>query len=257
MTNNIYDFFEDIVCITLDKSQDRQQHASYYFNKLGIPARFHVATKHKKGGIYGCFESHINVIKDAYRKGLNNLLVFEDDFLPTAAYSPDKMQRLITFMQNNNDWDIVYLGYNCIKCDIGYFSSILDATYCNADIVKYNPYCAHALCYSRKCMKTILEEYEEYIGIVHYDMFLSSFLELNNYCAVPMLFDQNFYFEYNNEAQDPGEYILRLLFPVICFTKINYLISVVKYRLTHHAVIFFMFIMFLTKTKFMYPLRIL
>ena len=48
MTTNIYDYFEDIVCINLDISVDRRQHAEYYFNKLNIPARFYTAKKHSK-----------------------------------------------------------------------------------------------------------------------------------------------------------------------------------------------------------------
>jgi GR25 family glycosyltransferase involved in LPS biosynthesis len=98
----MYDYFEDIVCINLDISIERRKHAEYYFDKLNIPARFYTAKKHCKGGMYGCFESHIEVLKDAYKRNLNNLLVFEDDFLPTATYSNEKLQDAVIFMKNNN-----------------------------------------------------------------------------------------------------------------------------------------------------------
>jgi GR25 family glycosyltransferase involved in LPS biosynthesis len=226
----MYDYFEDIVCINLDISIERRKHAEYYFDKLNIPARFYTATKHCKGGMYGCFESHIEVLKDAYKRNLNNLLVFEDDFLPTATYSNTKLQDAVKFMKNNDDWDIMHLGYSVIKDT----STIFDAEYVTEDIVKYNPYCAHALCYSKRAIKKIVETYEDYIGIVHYDMFISLYANLTNYCVVPMLFDQNFYFEYNNEAADTVEAILRFLFPFWAFTKLNYRVTILKYILNKY-----------------------
>ena len=59
--SNPYDFFDDIVCINLDISVDRKKHAEHYFEKLGIPARFFTAVKHELGGLYGCFDSHIQI----------------------------------------------------------------------------------------------------------------------------------------------------------------------------------------------------
>ena len=47
-----------------------------YFEKLGIPARFFITSKHANGGMYGCFDSHIQILIDAYKRDLDNILVF-------------------------------------------------------------------------------------------------------------------------------------------------------------------------------------
>lgn len=230
----IYDFFDDIVCINLDISKDRRRHAEHFFEKLQIPARFFVAQKHRLGGMYGCFDSHIQIIQEAYDKGLNNLLVFEDDFLPTASYSEENMQEAISFMLSKQ-FHIFHLGYSVIKDSKDGISSIFNAKRCNRNIVQYNPFCTQALCYSRESMRIILENYKDYIGHVHYDMFISTYIGLNNYCIVPMMFDQNFYFQHNNESNDLIEHTIRSFFPLIALTKINYRVSWLKYRFADYA----------------------
>ena len=227
----MYDFFDEIVCINLDISVDRKKHAIDIFESLQIPAKFFTATKHELGGMYGCFDSHIQILKIAYDRGLDNILVFEDDFLPTSSYSQENLSDAIQFMKNNQDWDIFYFGYSVVKDDYKGFSTILNSTYHNKNIVQYNPFCTHALCYNKKAIEQIVLTYSEYIGIIHYDMFIASYCDFKNYCSIPMLFDQNFYFEHNNESNDCIEYIIRSVFPILAFTKINYRISVIRYLL--------------------------
>ena len=248
MTNrtNIFSFFEDIVCINLDISVDRRKHSEHYFDKLNIPARFYTATKHPDGGVYGCFHSHIQVLKAAYEQNLNNILVFEDDFLPTAAYSEEKLQTVIDFMKSNDDWDIMHLGYIVIKDDNNGVSTIFDAKHVSEDIVQYNACCTDALCYSKRAIKKIIVTYEDYLGTMHYDRYLSAHADLKNYCVLPMIFDQNFYFQYNVQPCDAIEYALRFIFPFFAFTNINYRLTVLKYflnkykNITHytHLIIF-------------------
>ncbi len=227
---NIYDFFDDIICINLDISSDRKKHAEHYFNKLNIPARFFTAKKHEKGGLYGCFDSHIQILLEAYNNNLEYILVFEDDFLPTDSYSEDKLQSAIDFMKTNEDWDILHLGYSSLRDNKDGFSTILSGKLYNDDIVQYNAFCTQALCYNKQSIKKIVDTYKEFIGIVHYDMYISTYADLKNYCIIPMLFDQNFYFEHNNESTDYIEVILRNLFPFLACTQINYKLSLLKYK---------------------------
>jgi GR25 family glycosyltransferase involved in LPS biosynthesis len=226
---NLYDFFQDIVCINLDISHDRREHARYYFEKIGIPARFLTVKKHKNGGMYGCFDSHIQILLDAYKRDLDNILIFEDDFLPTDSYSEENLAKAVTFMQSNNDWDIFHLGYTFFRDNKDGLSTIFDACHETENIIQYNPFCTQALCYSRRAIKTIVENYHDYIGTMHYDMYISTFADLKNYCFIPMLFDQNFYFQHNNECTDAIEYGIRSLFPVIAASKINYRMTLLKY----------------------------
>jgi GR25 family glycosyltransferase involved in LPS biosynthesis len=231
---SVYDFFDDIVCINLDISHDRRKHAQHYFDKLGIPGRFFTATKHPKGGMYGCFDSHIQILQEAYDKGLNNILVFEDDFLPTASYSEEKLQVAIDFMKSNDDCDIMHLGYNVLKNNLNGFATILNGKYIKKDIVKYHPFGTTALYYNKKAIKTILETYHDYIGLMHYDLFTSSYTGLNIYCIVPMLFDQNFYFQHNNESKYAIAAFFRHLYPIFALTKMNYRFSCLKYYINLH-----------------------
>lgn len=173
---SIYDFFDEIVCINLDISKDRKQHAEYYFKKLNIPAKFFTTSKHKNGGMYGCFDSHIKILKYAYEKNLDNILIFEDDFLPTSSYSEEKLAIAIDFMKSNKDWDIFHLGYSFIKDSFkGGISTIFDGELYNNDIIQYNPFCTQALCYSKKSIKHIIETYSEFIGLMHFDIYIISY----------------------------------------------------------------------------------
>ena len=231
MATNLYKFFDDIVCINLDISVDRKKHAEFYFDKLNIPARFLTVKKHKNGGMYGCFDSHIQILLDAYNKGHEYILVFEDDFLPTESYSEELVEKSIEFMKTNNDWDIFHLGYSCAKDTKEGISTIFSGIKYDDNIVQFNPFCTQALCYNKKSIKKIVESYKEYIGIVHYDMYISTYIDLKNYCIIPMLFDQNFYFEHNNNSADYIEVLIRSIFPFFAYTKFNYRLSLLKYRL--------------------------
>lgn len=250
---NIYDYFGDIVCINLDISVERRKHAEYYFNKLDIPGKFFITKKHPKGGLYGCFDSHVKILKDAYDRGLDNILIFEDDFLPSASYSSENMIKAIDFMETNTDWDIFHFGYCSVKDDnINGMSTIFDGIKYSSDIIQYNPFFTQALCYNKRAIKKIVETYEDYIGIIHYDMYISSYLDFKNYCFIPMLFDQNFNFEHNNESLDIIEYIGRGLFPLLAYTKLNYRISLLMYNSIKYKKYKIYFILFIVSILLYY-----
>ena len=64
-----YNFFDKIICINLKTRQDRYESALKTFQSLNINnVEFYFANKSPKGGRYGCFESHINVIKNVITK---------------------------------------------------------------------------------------------------------------------------------------------------------------------------------------------
>jgi len=222
MKNSVYDFFDDIVCINLDICKDRREKVDYHFKNLNIPIRFLTVHKHSKGGMYGCFDSHIQIIKNAYDKDLDHILVFEDDIIPTDSYSEENMKLAINFMKENKDWDIFYLGCSFIKDTINGLEIVNSSHYINENIIKFNPFCTHALCYNKKSIKKIMETYEDYIEYIHYDMYVATYLNFNNYCFVPIMFDQDWYLETNNICADYMEYIVRSLLILIAYFNINY-----------------------------------
>ena len=73
-----------IYCINLDHRTDRKRHSLKEFAKLNIPhstviyPRF---TKDRRGGVYGCFNSHMRVWKKSLQHtDVVYTLVVEDDF---------------------------------------------------------------------------------------------------------------------------------------------------------------------------------
>ena len=58
-------------------------------------------------GAWGCLQSHLQVWLDALRKGLNSVLVFEDD----AVFCPDFTEQAVRFLEAVPVyWDQIYFG---------------------------------------------------------------------------------------------------------------------------------------------------
>lgn len=235
---NIYDFFDDIVCINLDISKERRIHCQKIFNEFNIPARFFTATKHQKGGLYGCFDSHVQIVKYAYETGLDNILVFEDDVMPSLSYSEEKLATAVEFMNSSDEWDIFYLGYSFMfeTFKTGFTSISSHGIRISKDIIQYNAGTTVALCYSRKAMKKIIDTYFDYIGIIHYDQYLSAFIDLKNFCITPIIFQQNLRFNYNIEAQHGMEIIMKnILYPIDYSLNFTYKMSKFHYDFSRNA----------------------
>ncbi len=220
-----YDFFDMIVCITLRDNKLRQQQAIKVFNDMKIQDKvvFYIADRHKNGGMYGCFESHIKVIEYAFKNGMNRILVFEDDIYPTASYSIKNIVRGINFMKNN-PWDIFYYGYFPIN---EAYDNILLAHPVTNYIIKYNPNATHAYCLNRTGMEKIIKHYHKFIGKIHIDEYFSSkFLGLNSYCFIPILFEQHLCLPSDNNAIKLSHKIARNFQCTIEKTETIYLISI-------------------------------
>ena len=184
--NNPYDFFDEIVCINLKSRMDKRSHSEKVFSELNIPATFYNPNKSPYGGLYGCFQSHINVIRKAYHNGSNNVLIFEDDVIPSVFYSEDVINKCIDFMKNNN-WNLFYLGYTCS------IKSILMPKKINELIYKSNVHCCHAYIVNRNSMKNIINKADYYIKNPnikkHIDFFLAEMYDI--YYPIKNQFTQN------------------------------------------------------------------
>lgn len=228
---NIYNYFDKIYCINLDISIDRKEYVSNIFKELNIPVEFYNIKKHENGGLYGCFDSHINIIKYAYENNLENILVFEDDIEPTKSYNIENINKIINFMKKNKEYDIFYLGYLAFKDNSKNksFSSIFNSKKIENNIYKYNPICTHSICYNRRSYKKILENYDDYIGLIHYDNYIANYLDLNNYCFMPCLFEQK-YFKSLNKPLNNTEIIIRYIYNNLYQFHINYIISYIIFN---------------------------
>jgi len=222
------DYFDEITCISLDIRNDRREHFKKYFSN--IPYKFFIVKKHKKGGLYGCFHSHISILKDAYKRKLKNILIFEDDVYPTSYFTNEKMNEIIDFLKSNKDWDCFYLGCFPVGAKNNNFF-ITPSNSITNNIYNFNPTATHAVIYNRRGMKKVLNIYDKFIGICHYDIFLSRYANINSYCYLPILIDQNFNFEHNNQTLNILETFLRKCFPLLELFKLNYNMSLIIFKI--------------------------
>ena len=75
-----------IYCINLKHRKDRKKHSLKEFKKLGLSSDkiiYPNFIKDKRGGVYGCYESHIYIWNNFFKKYPDNkyCLIFEDDFI--------------------------------------------------------------------------------------------------------------------------------------------------------------------------------
>ena len=101
-----------VYCINLENRTDRKKHTEEQFKILNIDnVIYPVFTKDKRGGIYGCYDSHIKIWRDFYEKYkyIDYCLIFEDDFVSTAK-SDYYIKNAVEYIKKNyNDIDILNL----------------------------------------------------------------------------------------------------------------------------------------------------
>jgi GR25 family glycosyltransferase involved in LPS biosynthesis len=236
-----YEIFDDIVCISLEGNTDRQNRVTKVFESLNIHPRFSIAKKNPRGGRVGCFESHIDVIQEAYNKGSQTVLIFEDDVILTPGYNETLLNVATTFMQKNTQWEIFQLGWgvNGIEKTPVYLLKLLTMPQIDSNIYKFCAILTHAYAISRKGMEAVLLSYtKDNITTMpdetypHYDEYLTKIIN-NGYCIAPILFDQEWCQPSNNTPKTPFEKILRQFICTVEATKyIHYLISlIIVYRI--------------------------
>ena len=164
-------------CINLIEREDRYDHCVNEFKKVEFfnDIKFIRNHRHPTSGRIGCFESHIQVIKDALYKGADYAFIFEDDFVfcnkdiqgLLKMLDKHKMEftisqkRMLLYIDEKVDKDL----YTCSSLGLTFY------------IV------------SRKAMITILENYNMYKDL-HVDIFYNK-LRIDNklkmYCYKPIV----------------------------------------------------------------------
>lgn len=121
--SKILNFFEESFYINLDYREDRKALFEKRAKDIGIsPIRFSGITPNE--GEYqnlnanhkdsrrkwkvGCTLSHQSIVKIAKDKGLNNVLIFEDDCIFLDRFI-DKATKCVNDLKENN-WDLIYFG---------------------------------------------------------------------------------------------------------------------------------------------------
>lgn len=102
-----------IQLITLYETPERERSATEQLNQLGVPYQINRFHRHKVGW-RGCIESHINIFKEAKKKGTKQLLICEDNIQVASLEDKfplgEKFRNLYDFFKRNPKWEIVFLG---------------------------------------------------------------------------------------------------------------------------------------------------
>ena len=102
--NNPFDFFEEMYCVNLDERTDRWEHAQKEFEKAGIKDRVQrFSAIRDDDGRVGIIKSNLGVVKLAKKKGLKNVLVFEDD-VEFIVDNPQEVLAESLSQIDNLDW---------------------------------------------------------------------------------------------------------------------------------------------------------
>jgi GR25 family glycosyltransferase involved in LPS biosynthesis len=107
-------YFEKIYCINLESRKDRWEQSLIEFKEHNLITDRYNAIDGKivnslgrlSRGEHGCLLSHLNVIKDAKENNLSKILVLEDD----VEFSENMTQKFFTYIEELDDWDIIYFG---------------------------------------------------------------------------------------------------------------------------------------------------
>lgn len=113
----IQKYFDEAVCINLDRRPDRWSLAQQEFKKVGLDPVKRISAIDGKdigpigsinAGANGCRMSHLKILGYAMKKSLNSILVFEDD----VEFADDFNKKFNELEDQIPEFDILYLGSN-------------------------------------------------------------------------------------------------------------------------------------------------
>jgi len=105
-------YFDYIVCISLPERKDRREFFSKQAAAMGFTFEYFDAIKPGFGNGHitkeriGCLQSHRQVLINARLKGVENVLILEDD----CQFRNETGQRFLKGMANLPEYDLLYLG---------------------------------------------------------------------------------------------------------------------------------------------------
>lgn len=179
---NINDYFDEIYLINLERRKDRLLKADKKLKDFGISYKRMKAYDgqllkefvdpdilvRRTPGYLGCLLSHLEAIKISYDKGLDKILILEDDIIIHRRIN-EEFERIINTMEleNNLDWDLLYLGGGQCTGTFTIPETYIDTSPINDEMRPSRIWKAdhvwsgHAYALNRKMMKWILDYYQE------------------------------------------------------------------------------------------------
>jgi glycosyl transferase family 25 len=119
-TTSLLAGFERITVVNLPERTDRRREMDAQLRLVGVAAddprlKFFAAKRPTENGDWpslgakGCFASHLELLTQALRDGVRNILVLEDDCDFTAR--PDAVREALARSLDSAEWDLAYLGH--------------------------------------------------------------------------------------------------------------------------------------------------
>lgn len=116
---NLKDYFDRVVVLNLDCCPERYEVFEKRMKKAGITGYQRERAVHGDtcqhpywweagNGAWGCLMSHLRVLQDAIMDGLDNVLILEDDAIPSKDFK-ERLPVLMKTLEGEN-WDQFYLG---------------------------------------------------------------------------------------------------------------------------------------------------
>lgn len=192
-------FFENPVCITLERRKDRWDTFIKQFDDprfegwkpekvigvdgkaVGAPDWFLWGKRQKaREGAFGCHESHVSIFQTAWEEGWRNVLIFEDDAVLKDNFF-DQLDKSLDELPD--DWDFFYLGGQNVERNIQE-----PFQYSENLLYNYNVNRTHAYAVNRKVLPRILDYCKDTIHGDHIDWQLGRIhkrLDVNCYSSYP------------------------------------------------------------------------
>lgn len=167
MSNKI----DEIFCINLKIRKDRKIFIKRQIRKKNLPnIKFFNAIYDKDNGYKGCLLSHLEIIKYAAKKKLNNILIIEDDCLFLRKFNLPKFP---------DKYDMLYLGGN--------IANIYDE---NKPWTKASIWTTHSYIIHNSIFNYVIEHLEKYDKEI--DHFYKNYVHVNKntYILNPILTTQ-------------------------------------------------------------------
>ncbi len=110
-TNNGWDFFDRVYCISLKAREDRRQAATAEFAKVGLGEKveFVLVQPHPSNIEQGMYESHMTCLRKGLEAGAQNIVVFEDDVI-FDRFDAQHFHQCVQFLRAHPNWKVLLLG---------------------------------------------------------------------------------------------------------------------------------------------------
>ena len=163
------------------------------------------------------FKNHVDIYKKSKQMHYERVMILEDDAIFTSYKNQNQLNFLNSYIRNNENYDIFYLGY------VNW--PILWSSFCNPFVIKpFSPLTAHAYIINRNGIQKILEmiQTNPELQSIHIDKLLATSKTIKKKAAFPMI---------SFQEKDPSLYLkacdkIGIYIEFIKFSRINENISI-------------------------------